>query len=160
MISNRQLLPLIAMIGTFAASTIMVSCTSTVTLTTPLGISVDMNETARMDTISTNEISIKDDLGQEVRILRFQRSQLTDKEIGQAILDSAKAKGIDLKTAAPVKVLGAGLIGGFVVGDSRLFSGFVAKDATDGYFMDINFKDASQSDAMDIAGSVKSQKKK
>lgn len=160
MISNRQLLPLTAVIGTFAASVIMMSCTSTVTLTTPLGIAVDMDETAKIDTISTNEIFIKDDFGQEVRIQRFQRNLLTDKEIGQAVLDSAKTKGIDLKTAMPVKVFGEGLIGGFLVGDGRLLSGFVAKDATDGYFMDINFKDASQSDAVDIAESVKSLNKK
>ena len=83
MISNRQFLSLIAMIGTFVASVNVMSCTSTITLTTPLGIAVEMDETAKIDTISTNEIFIKDDFGQEVHILRFQRSLLTDKEIGR-----------------------------------------------------------------------------
>lgn len=139
-----------------AGAVLLASCSSSlVTMKTPLGISVDVEEAAKMDTINANEVRISDDFGQTTTIRRFQREQFSDEEIGKAILDSAKAHGIDLKTASPKKIAADGLVGSYVVGDKRIFSGFIAKGTTDGYFMDIAADGSSLDDAISTAGSVK-----
>lgn len=130
-------------------------CTTTVSMPTPLGISLDVDASAKMDTLNANKVSITDDYGQKILLQRFSRSSLSDAEIGQAILDSAKKIGIDLKAAKPKKISSDGLIGSLVVGEKNLFSGFIARKSTDGYFMRIDFDGTSDDDAINTAESVR-----
>lgn len=136
--------------------TILVSCSSTtVTMKTPLGLSLIVDESARMDTLTRQSVCITDDFGQMVHISRFTRQQLSDEEIGRAILDSAKAIGLDLKRAVPQKISDGGLVGSFVTGSRSLCSGFVAPGTTDGYFLTITYDEAFADDARTTAESAK-----
>lgn len=134
---------------------LLFSCTTTVSMQTPFGISLEVDESAKMDTLNANKVSISDDYGQHILLQRFSRSSLSDAEIGQAILDSAKRIGIDLKSAKAKKISSGGLIGSFIVGEKSLFSGFIAKKSTDGYFMRIDFNGATEDDAINTAETVR-----
>ncbi|MDD7317801.1 MAG: hypothetical protein SOZ80_08090 [Prevotella sp.] len=151
----KQKLHIIYIIYTAAVALLLSSCTSMVELATPLGISLSVDETAKLDRINANKVRIKDDYGQTVMLHRIKREQLSDEDIGRAILDSARAHGMDLKTVEPKKIAADGLKGVFIIGNGKILSGFIAEGTADGYFMDISYDNSLHDEAVTTAGSVK-----
>ncbi len=124
----------------FAMCLVFQSCEQTLELT-KVKLTVTVDESAKVEKEDAKQAIVSDDMGTRIVIDRLDRSQISDKEIGNLILSTSEKLGFQLKELKTKPLLKSHLTGSYVYatkGDSLcVIAGFVGDESTDGYLMTV-----------------------